>query len=57
MWNGRWSKELDVLYDQYYILFGIEPDCGMDFNFDDISYSEYVRRLRRSILLKKQIEL
>lgn len=57
MWNGRWSRELDALYDKYYILFGMEPDCGTDFDFDDISYNEYVRKIRRSILLMKPIEI
>lgn len=56
MWNGRWSAELDALYDKYYILFGIEPDCDTDFDFDDISYNEFVRKLRRSILTRKPIE-
>ena len=57
MWNGRWSKELDTLYDKYYILFGIEPDCEPGFDPDNISYNEYIRKLRRSILIRKPIEL
>lgn len=57
MWNGRWSRELDVLYEKYYALFGTEPDCETDFDFDSISYREYVQKLRRSILLMKPIEL
>lgn len=57
MWNGRWSKELSVLYDKYYEIFSEEPDCDCDINFDNISYNGYVQELRKSILLKRQLKL
>lgn len=57
MWNGRWSRELSVLYDKYYEIFAQEPDCGCDIDFDDISYNEYVQELKKSILLKRELRL
>lgn len=50
MWMGRWSKELSVMYDCYYELFGVEPDCYGQIDYDGISYNDFKRCLKKSIL-------
>jgi hypothetical protein len=50
MWNGRWSKELDSLYEMYCSMFASEPDCEIDMNFDSLSYNEYSALLKKCIL-------
>lgn len=56
MWNGRWSRELDSLYDIYYSFFGIEPDCETGISFDDLSYNEFVKLIKKSIMQKKPLQ-
>lgn len=50
MWNGRWSKELDILYKSYEAMYGEEPDSNLDFNFDGVSYNDFVGMLKKSLL-------
>lgn len=56
MWNGRWSRELDSLYDIYISMFGIEPDCETDIDFDDLSYNNYVALIKKHLMLRKKIQ-
>lgn len=59
MWNGKWSKELSLLYDNYYELFGCEPDCDLEENsgisFDSVSYNDFKGRIMRSIITRQKI--
>ncbi len=57
MWNGRWGKELDILYDIYYNIFGIEPDCDTDADFDAISYNQFKDLIKKSIVTGTRINL
>lgn len=60
MWNGRWSRELDSLYEMYYDLFETEPDCDLeeteDIDYDRISYREFRDRIMRSITRRQRIK-
>ena len=57
MWTGKWSRELSVLYDDYYDLFEIEPDCDLEaasgIDFDTISYNDFKARVIRSIITRQ----
>lgn len=59
MWNGKWNKELDTLYELYYNIFEIEPDCDMDIDidFDTVSYNTFRDAIKRSIISKSRITL
>lgn len=60
MWNGRWSRELDSLYQLYEELFGQEPDCELEetagVDFDTLSYQEFKKKLLRSVTLRQRIK-
>lgn len=53
MWNGKWNKELRLLYDAYLDMFNSEPDCDLEdttqINFDSISYNDFKNKIIRSI--------
>lgn len=59
MWDGKWSNELDKLYNTYINLFGTEPDCDMEeigkVDFDNMSYNEFKSKIIRSISSGRQI--
>ncbi len=57
MWMGKWTKELDRLYDRYISIFGIEPDCDTDVDLDDISYNSYISAIIKSLVTRKNISL
>lgn len=56
MWNGRWSKELSLLYDLYIDMFGVEPDCDTDMDFDKISYNEWCMMIKRHLASRKRLQ-
>lgn len=53
MWNGKWNKELKLLYEAYFDLFGSEPDCDLEettqVDFDSVSYNDFKNKIIRSI--------
>lgn len=59
MWNGRWSRELDSLYEMYISLFGTEPDCDLEdmagIDFDAVSYQDFKKKIVRSITTGQRI--
>lgn len=57
MWNGRWSKELNALYEVYIDFFGTEPDLDTEVDFDTISYIQFRDAIIKSLISKKQIRL
>lgn len=60
MWNGRWSRELDSLYEMYYDLFNIEPDCDLEvltgIDFDAVSYQDFKKKIIRSVTTRQRIK-
>ncbi len=60
MWSGKWSSEFSLLYDNYYDLFGIEPDCDLENNanidFDSISYNDFKQKIIHSITTRQRIQ-
>lgn len=52
MWNGRWGRELDALSGMYCEVFGEEPDCDPDMDFDNVSYNAFRDGIRKSIVLR-----
>lgn len=56
MWEGKWSKELNGLYEAYFCIFNKEPDCENEIDFDTVSYTEYVQLLKKCVLFRKPFE-
>lgn len=54
---GKWTKELDRLYERYISIFDIEPDCDTDADLDDISYNVFVSAIVKSLVTRKKISL
>ncbi len=57
MWTGKWTKELDRMYERYLFIFNVEPDCDTDADLDDVSYNAFVSAIARSIVTHKKISL
>lgn len=57
MWMGKWTKELDRLYERYISIFGIEPDCDTDADLDDISYNVFISAIVKSLVTRIKISL
>lgn len=57
MWLGKWTKELSALYDLYWELFDIEPDCYDTVDYDNISYNQFVRLVKQCILTEKPLDI
>lgn len=55
MYYGKMTEELDELYDAYYALFGVEPDCHEELEYDDSEedYKDYVEDIKRALKEKK----
>lgn len=52
MYHGKMTKELDVLYDQYYDRFGVDPDFHMELDYSDRTeedYKEYVNDIKLAL--------
>lgn len=55
MWMGKWNREISKLYDDYYDMFGIEPDCYDEIDYDDLSYKCFVKLIKKSVLSEYEI--
>lgn len=55
MWYGEMTQELDTLYDEYYDIFGVEPDGYMELEYGKNSYKDYVSDLKKAIKEKKEL--
>jgi len=49
------TQELDTLYDEYYDIFGVEPDGYMELEYGKSSYKEYVSDIKKAIKEKKEL--
>lgn len=49
------TQELEVLYDSYYDIFGIDPDGYMELEYGKNSYKDYVSDLKKAIKEKKEL--
>jgi hypothetical protein len=49
MWHGSMTKELENLYDQYYKMFGVEPDGYQEVDYGQEEYSDYVKDIKTAI--------
>lgn len=43
------TKELENLYDQYYKMFGVEPDGYQEVDYGQEEYSDYVKDIKTAI--------
>lgn len=57
MWAGKWTKELDKLYERYIDIFDIEPDCDTDADLDDVSYNTFKSTVMKSIITQSHLSL
>ena len=57
MWMGKWTKELDKLFERYIDIFDIEPDCDTEANLDDVSYKAFKSAIIKSLITRKNISL
>lgn len=55
MWYGKMTQELEKLYDDYYKMFGRTPDGYMEREYGEGSYKAYVRDIKKSLKLKKEL--
>lgn len=54
MWEGKYDKKLDSLHSLYVEKFDQEPDEDMDLN--SISYDEWTKLIRKSLVLGTKIQ-
>lgn len=57
MWMGKWTKELDRLYERYIDIFNHEPDCYTEIDFDNVSYNAFKSAILKSLVTRKEITL
>lgn len=57
MWMGKWTTELDKLYERYIDIFGIEPDCDTDADLDDVSYNAFRSAVMKSLITQSHLSL
>ena len=55
MYNGKITKELNELYDKYYIKFGCYPDDYDDIDYFEDTYNDFVKDIKEC--LKKNVEI
>ncbi|KAA3383956.1 hypothetical protein F1904_11935 [Akkermansia muciniphila] len=56
MWNGKWTKELEGLYDEYAAMWdGMEPDEYEEILYDVMTYEEFVGYIKEC--LEKHLEI
>ena len=57
MWKGKYTKELDELYDKYEELFpNSYPDEYEEIEYHGMTYDEYVGYIKECIKQKKEME-
>ena len=49
------TPELEGLYDQYYGIFGGDPDEYIELEYAQEDYEDYVRDIKRAIKEKKEL--
>lgn len=50
MWNGKWTKELEALYDAYAAMWdGMEPDEYEEIYYDAMTYEEFVGYIKECL--------
>lgn len=57
MWMGKWTKELDTLYERYIDIFDVEPDCDTEADLDDVSYNAFKAAIMKSLITRNHIFL
>ncbi|MEG0961897.1 MAG: hypothetical protein RR139_05905 [Lachnospiraceae bacterium] len=55
MWYGKMTGELEILYDEYYNLFGVDPDGYQEVEYGQTDYNHYVKDIKTSIKEKKKL--
>ena len=55
MWYGKMTPTLEKLYDEYYKMWGIEPEGYIELEYGPADYREYVRDIKTAIKLKKEL--
>lgn len=55
MWYGKMTQELEQLYNDYYKMFGRTPDGYMELEYGESSYKVYVKDIKKSLKLKKEL--
>lgn len=55
MWYGKMTKELEELYDQYYEIFGAEPDGYQEVEYGQQEYDDYVSDIKKALKEKKEL--
>lgn len=55
MYKGRMTEELSKLYDEYYEMFGCDPDFYENTYFDNNNYEEYVTMIKKSLKTGKEL--
>lgn len=54
MWTGKWTNELDALYDKYFEMFdGYYPDDYDEILYDAMTYEEFVGYIKQCLKSKK----
>ena len=49
------TKELENLYEQYYEVFGVEPDGYQEVEYGPREYNDYVNDIKIAISSKKEL--
>lgn len=57
MWYGKMTNELENLYDQYYKIFGVEPDGYQEVEYGQSEYGDYVSDIKRALKEKKNYQM
>lgn len=55
MWYGNMTPELEKLYDEYYNVFGGDPDEYDELEYGANEYNDYIKDIKTSIRLKREL--
>ena len=55
MWYGKMTSELEQLYDEYYEIFGCEPDGYQEVEYGQSEYQQYMEDIKTAIQKKEEL--
>ena len=54
-WNGKWTEELEKVYDEYFDIFNCTPDGYVDCFPNTFPYDVWLDICKLAVMMKKQI--
>lgn len=58
MWEGKWTEELNSLYDEYEAMFGgMSPDMYEEVMYEDLTYEKFVECIKECLKTGKEMDV